>query len=65
MKAFVIWLATLGLLLSLFGLWVGAHERRASKPASSSLYTDTVEPELPTLSEVAPEVPETIPAITF
>ncbi len=65
MKAIVFWFATLGLVLSLLGLWVGAQERRASRPAGSSVYTEALEPELPAVSEVEPDPFETIPALTF
>ena len=65
MKALLIWFAALGVLLSLLGLWAGAHERRAARPVDSSIYTETMEPELPGAPETQPDPFETIPTLTF
>ena len=65
MKGLLIWFAMLAVLLSLFGLWAGAQERRAARSVDPSVYTDTMEPELPAIAESRPEPAETGPAFTF
>lgn len=65
MKALLIWFGTLAVLLSVLGLLVGAQERRPSRPAEPSIYTDALEPELPTATETQLDVFETHPALTF
>ncbi len=65
MKELLIWFAMLAALLSLFGLWAGAQERRAARSVDPSVYTDTMEPELPAIAESQPEAAETGPALTF
>lgn len=65
MKGLLIWFAMLAVLLSLFGLWAGAHERRASRSVDPSVYTNTMEPELPAIAESQPEAAETGSALTF
>lgn len=63
MKRLLIWFVTLGALLSLLGLWAGAHERGAPSPVS--IYTDGMEPELPGVPETQPDPFDTIPTFTF
>lgn len=63
MKVLLIWLATLGVLVSLLGFWAGAHEWGAPPPVS--IYTDAMEPELPAVPDPQPDPPDTIPALTF
>ena len=65
MKGLLVWFAMLGVLLSLLGLWAGAHERRASRSVDPSVYTNTMEPELPAIAESRAEAAETGSALTF
>ncbi len=65
MKGLLIWFAMLAVLLSLFGLWAGAQERRAARSVDPSVYTDTMEPELPAIGESQPEAADTGSALTF
>ena len=65
MKALLIWFATLGLVLSFLGFLAVAHERRAVNPVDPSIYTNTIEPELPAIPEAQPEAPEIGPALTY
>lgn len=64
MKGLLIWFGTLGLLLSLLGIW-GAYAGRAARSVDPSIYTEAMEPELPAIPEVQPDTPETGPAFTF
>lgn len=64
-KALLIWFVTLGVLLSLLGLWAGAQERRLARPVDPSAYTATTEPELPAFPEVQPDAIEIGRALTF
>ncbi|MBI4590986.1 MAG: hypothetical protein HY725_19340 [Candidatus Rokubacteria bacterium] len=65
MKALVIWFAALGVLLSFLGLLVGAQERRAARTVDPVIYTEALEPELPTVSETQPDILQSLPALTF
>ena len=65
MKGLLIWFAMLAALLSLFDLWAGAHERRASRSVDPSVYANTMDPELPAIAESQPVAAETGSALTF
>ena len=65
MKGLLIWFAMLAALLSLFGLWAGAQERRASRSVDPSVYANTMDPELPAIAESQPVAAEMGSALTF
>lgn len=56
-----IWVATVGLFLSLFGLWVGAHERNLRTESARGSYSEAWRPEAKELPvEVLPELSFTL-----
>ena len=65
LKALLLWLGTLGLLLSLVGLLGETGEGVRPGSGGSSTYSAPVTPELPTAIESQAETLQNIPALTF
>jgi len=62
MKALLIWIVAVGLVLSLFDLWVDVQR---GWQASAPVENEAVEPAFPSGSEAQPAQPRDLPVLTF
>lgn len=61
-KILLIWVLTIGVVLSLLGLWVGANELLRQDPPA---YRESIESQPPTVNEFESEPLHINPVITF